>query len=76
MSKQNNVMPMTLQNLDFDNIQEDKVASVSHEVEMHHAEEHSIVSFQNINYTVKMKKAPFGLCRPKKSKKILRDVRY
>ena len=75
MSKQNYVKPMNVENVDSPDLQDETIPSVSHEIDMHHADDHSVLSFQNIHYTVKIKKAPFGVCRSKKSKEILRNIR-
>ena len=77
MNKQNNVTPIYLN--DIDGTVEEKVPSVSHDVDMHHMDEqveHSLVSFHDVNYTVKIKKSLFGSCRAKEPKKILTNVRF
>ena len=75
MNNENSVFPMSLENFD-DPIKDQEIRSISHKVDVNHSDEHSLVSFESINYTVMIRKNLCGSCRAKESKKILRNVRY
>ena len=55
--------------------QVDHVPSVSLNVDSQNFEKQTELSFENISYTVQIKKNIFGTCRSKKSKTILSNVR-
>ena len=76
--RSNDVLPLSVRSLN-DNIIENpkngKVNSVSVDIDPGHAKKHTVMSFHDINYTVKLAKSPCGACRPKNEKQILTNVR-
>ena len=74
MSNQVNSMPMVAHDVDGSG-QFDQVQAVSLDIDSHHGDTHSEVSFHDINYTVQIPQNFFGKCRATTPKKILTDVR-
>ena len=75
----NNVQPLTVQSLENDiemNCKGDQLQNVSFDLDSDFSLSHTMLSFHNVNYTVMLRKAPFGACRQQIPKKILTDVRY